>query len=638
MLASCSWCWLRCSRCPRPALRRPPGAAAGAVGGANSEVDLRRTSLSRRGLNCSTAILGSPTRRSWCRASRRTAGSPVMPKVGDPYWTAFLVSIPGNPCGSGSSSVVTTLVLPPHTNVDSSRPIRCFGLPRSHDAKRPGRTSPARAGASWARAGPTAPPSRASRPTTRAASSSASGRLANGQLFWIFVPVKRTAPLVGAGDQPAHGFRWLTDATGVYANPGLSTVWANVFPAGGPIAHRSTSHAIPRSSRSGTTPRRTGQKNTARMVREHLQRGHDRQLVLRAYAAPSSRGDQIDQTCGALGGLWNGAIPNTTVCPLPCCVDLWQVEGGGPNKGFTPFYYDDDDDLHDQVDLHPQRRRRRPQRRRPRSRPSTGRTSTATESAQTTTAARTTRARWRTAACPACRTIPTRTASTAPPTSARARTARAPSTAARAGSSPTCRSRLDRPSRPTSLVATLLTKQGAVFKRASLAKGAPVKFECTVDSAATGALSITKKVAAKLGIKTKKKTVGIASGKGQCKAAGGGSLKLKLARAYAKKVKKAQEALPRLARRQADRSRSDARHGQARRQGPLARAGRAWPRRPTRCGSTRFAGQERVVFLKPLVTDPRDRGRRVHVLRRPGRPAGVRARRGPLRRTAPSGS
>jgi len=93
-------------------------------------------------------------------------------------------------------------------------------------------------------------------------------------------------------------------------------------------------------------------------------------------------------------------------------------------------------------------------------------------------------------------------------------------------------------------VATLLTKQGAVFKKASLAKGAPVKFECTVDSAAAGALSITKKVATKLGIKTKKKTVAIASGKGQCKAAGGGSLKLKLARAYAKKVKKAKKAFP----------------------------------------------------------------------------------------------
>jgi hypothetical protein len=96
------------------------------------------------------------------------------------------------------------------------------------------------------------------------------------------------------------------------------------------------------------------------------------------------------------------------------------------------------------------------------------------------------------------------------------------------------------------LVATLLTKSGTAFKRAILAKGAPVKFECTVDSAASGALSITKKVATKLRIKTKKsqKSVTIASGKGPCKAVGGGSLKLKLARATAKKVKKAKKPFP----------------------------------------------------------------------------------------------
>jgi hypothetical protein len=58
-----------------------------------------------------------------------------------------------------------------------------------------------------------------------------------------------------------------------------------------------------------------------------------------------------------------------------------------------------------------------------------------------------------------------------------------------------------------------------------------VKFTCTVDSSAKGTLSITKKTAKKLGIRTKKreKTVAIAGGKGQCSKASGGSLKLKLA-------------------------------------------------------------------------------------------------------------
>ncbi len=38
--------------------------------------------------------------------------------------------------------------------------------------------------------------------------------------------------------------------------------------------------------------------------------------------------------------------------------------------------------------------------------------------------------------------------------------------------------------------------------------------------------------------------MGIAAGKGRCTAAGGGSLKLKLARAYAKKVKNAKKPFP----------------------------------------------------------------------------------------------
>ena len=49
-----------------------------------------------------------------------------------------------------------------------------------------------------------------------------------------------------------------------------------------------------------------------------------------------------------------------------------------------------------------------------------------------------------------------------------------------------------KPPENKTLVATLLTKSGTAFKRASLAKGAPVKFECTVDSAANGTLSITE--------------------------------------------------------------------------------------------------------------------------------------------------
>jgi hypothetical protein len=87
-------------------------------------------------------------------------------------------------------------------------------------------------------------------------------------------------------------------------------------------------------------------------------------------------------------------------------------------------------------------------------------------------------------------------------------------------------------------------KSGALLKKKALAKGLTVKYTCTVDSAAKAALTITKKTAKKLRIKTKKKTVTIAGGKGQCSKASGGSLKLKLARAYAKKVKRAKKKFP----------------------------------------------------------------------------------------------
>lgn len=85
------------------------------------------TLLSQTGLNCSTAILGSAYTEIMVSGIASYGGLPSVPKVGDEYWTSFLVSIPGNPCGSGSANVVTTMILPPSTEIDTSRQIRCFG-------------------------------------------------------------------------------------------------------------------------------------------------------------------------------------------------------------------------------------------------------------------------------------------------------------------------------------------------------------------------------------------------------------------------------------------------------------------------------------------------------------------------------
>ncbi len=186
--------------------------------------------LQQPGLNCSTAILGESYTEIMVSGIAAYGGAPGggVPAVGQRYWTSFLISIPGNPCGSGSSLVQTELVLPPGTSVDSSAPIRCFGEPRNSN------TFVELTGGSWSAfggSGPYCPSAPGPAVYNQGALSFGYRPLASGQLFQIFVPVKSTQQLVGAGTSPADGFRWLTNATGVYANPGLSTVWANVFPA-----------------------------------------------------------------------------------------------------------------------------------------------------------------------------------------------------------------------------------------------------------------------------------------------------------------------------------------------------------------------------------------------------------------------
>jgi hypothetical protein len=115
--------------------------------------------------------------------------------------------------------------------VDSRRQIRCFGLPRNHDDNTPWQDL---SGQSWSFIGSSGPYC----PTQPSISPYHQGGLqfgfrprANGQFFWIFVPVTSSAELIGAaGPSPGHGFTWLTDATGVYANPGRSFVWAKCRP------------------------------------------------------------------------------------------------------------------------------------------------------------------------------------------------------------------------------------------------------------------------------------------------------------------------------------------------------------------------------------------------------------------------
>jgi hypothetical protein len=514
----------------------PPQAA---VGGASSKW-ISGSLLSQTGLNCSTAIIGNAYTEIMVSGIASYGGAPNggVPRVNDPYWTAMLVSIPGNPCGSGSSSVVTTLIMPPNTNFDSSRQIRCFGLGRSAGA-----TWQEITGQSWSflgSSGPYCPTQPSISPYHQGGLQMGFRPLANGQMFWIFVPVKSTGTLVGAaGPSPGHGFTWMTDATGVYANPGRSFVWANVFNSSAgtnPFIFFSREPAAVPFWKNGAP---AGTENRVEFFADLYSDFRPGTLCFTLYAGTTATGTPLASCTDATG--WNGAVSNAA--------DLWQVFGTGdslgPNGGYVPFAYpanttytlrwtfaysggtavkdvtfttlagpdqDGDGVPNNGTDLCP---------------------------ADKGTLAN--------GCLPAVQADPDQDGVYGPADLC-------PNTAGN-GALNGCPDGIVPDIKPPdpgpgpdpvikTLVGTILVKKGAALNKGVLAKGAPVKFECTVDSAASGTLSIAAKAAKKLGIKLKKKqkNVTIAKGAGQCKAGSPSSLKLKLARAYAKKVKRARKA------------------------------------------------------------------------------------------------
>ena len=509
------------------------------LAGANSKW-ISGNFIQQTGLNCSTAILGEPYTEVMVSGSASYGGLPGVPKVNDPYWTALLVAIPGNPCGSGSSNVVTTLILPPSTQVDSSRQIRCYGLPRNHDENTPWQDLGNQSWSFLGSSGPYCPTQPSISPYHQGGLQFGFRPLANQQFFWIFVPVKSSAPLIGAGGpSPGHGFTWLTDATGVYANPGRSFVWANVFSAGAPSApfiyFAREPAAVPFWK---TNPNPPGTENRVEFFANLYSAFKPGNLCFEIHDGTTAT-DPAPATCSLMGANWNPTITNQ--------YDLWQVvatgEALGPNGGFAPFSYTL------QNFTMTMRWKFTPSGEAPVVKDVTFTTLAGPD--QDGDGVPNNGAD----ACPAVKgTLPN---GCMPAVQAD------PDKDGVYGAADLCPAQdgqgaLDgcptniiipeiiKPPETKTLVATLLTRSGTAFKRSSLAKGAPVKFECTVDSAGSGTLSITKKVATKLRIKTKKrqKTVGIASGKGPCKAVGGGSLKLKLVRAYKKKVMKAKKPFP----------------------------------------------------------------------------------------------
>ena len=311
----------------------PEDAVTGTV---NSSNWFSGSLIQQPGLNCSTAILGSSYTEimvSGIAAYGGSAGGGI-PKVGDGYWTSFLISVPGNPCGPGFSSIQTELVLPPHTSVDASRQIRCFGVPRGQNS------FVELTGGSWSAfgsSGPYCPTAPGPAVYNQGALSFGFRPIASGQLFQIFVPVRSTAPLIGAGASPADGFRWLTTATGVYANPGLSTVWTTVLPGGtpsGPAIYFTGPAAIPFWATGSGLP--DSARNRAEFFANLSTAGFGGSFCFGIQRLDTAQ-PVTDCPFAKTNGGWNDAVPAGGS-------GLFKVQATGdalgPTGGYAPFAFD----------------------------------------------------------------------------------------------------------------------------------------------------------------------------------------------------------------------------------------------------------------------------------------------------------
>jgi hypothetical protein len=290
--------------------------------------------IQQPGQNCS--VLGNPYTEIMINGNGSYGGRNGVVKVGDEYWTGILIGVPGNPCGSGSSSVATDLKLPKNTAYDPTRPIKCYGTNRFSDNFFDITNQ------SWNFLGQTGPYC-PSGPSAGSASGIGQGYgfrpLANGQLFWMFVPVKSTGVVNGAGEPGETGeFNWLSTASAAYANPYRSYTWANIFPAspssGPQVYFARTPSAVPfwNESTPGTENRveffanlytaGTGMGNSGTYLGYEIRRDSDNLLI----AKDDCTGPPCDPG-------WNGTVPSSP--------DLLQVYGTppGPNGGYVPFAY-----------------------------------------------------------------------------------------------------------------------------------------------------------------------------------------------------------------------------------------------------------------------------------------------------------
>lgn len=496
---------------------------------------------SQTGLNCSTAILGDPYTEIMVQGLSGFGGAAngAPPTAGAGYWTVFTISVPGNPCGPGSSLVATDLILPDNTVVDTARGIRCFGLPRNHSGWEDITNQ------SWSLeevgSGPYCPTSALPSIYQANALSFGSRLIASGQLFKIFVPVKTSQPKIGITSTPPDGFYWLSNATGVYANPGLSRAYTAVLPGGGgsnPQVFFSRPPATPFWQKSAPAGQESRVELFVNLYTAELG-GTFCPTITRTDLSPPGN---VSASCALFEGAgWGKTIPSGQA-------DVLQIVGipdalKGPNGGWAPVYFDQPGELDKPMRItwtyDPD--------------PAGGTVYSGSSDFRTLAgpdndgdgvvdaldACPATSGTLSNGCLPAVVPDPDKDGiygaqDLCPDQAGTGFANGCPGGVVPAQQSPAPPG----PGLPAALGGTLGTRRGATLKRVALGKGIPVPVTCTRDAQAQLRLTITKKVAKALRLKAKGATLTIASGRAACTRIAGAKPRLKLTAAAAKALRR----------------------------------------------------------------------------------------------------
>lgn len=427
--------------------------------------------------------------------------------------------------------------------MDASRPIRCFGQPIN------GTTFVELTGQQWSHLGNSGPycPAQASPSIYVQGGVSVGFRpVASGQLFQVFLPVVSSQQLIGASAAPPDAFRWATTATGVYANPGVSTVWANVFPDSNlgqsPFVYFAREPAAVPFWKADAPITPVDTRNRAEFFANFYTAGLGGVV---SYEIRRTDNSTL---------VWNSAMdgPNfngTVTAGLDLVQILPDPAAKGPNGGYVPVSFDppgewdvpmritwsfDPDGAAPPVTKSADFRTL--------SGPDTDGDGVA-DAADACPAAKGTLANGCLpgvetdsdgdgvfGAADKCPTVDGRGTLDGCPVAAPLPTPPAPL--------PTP------PALTPALGAKLGLRAGATLKRAALAKGLPVKVTCTRDARATLTLRLAKRTAAKLGLRSPTAGVVVATGAGGCRAGVAVSLKLTSKRAVRARLARIAAAVP----------------------------------------------------------------------------------------------